>query len=116
QSAVVNQGYIGVAGANLTYPALALNTAGKGAMAFTIVGPTTYPGAADIVFTNNGPTGSVFTTAAGVGLQDGFSEYKYFSPFAPGPNGEAPPPRPRWGDYGAADEDNGTIWIASEEI
>jgi hypothetical protein len=55
-------------------------------------------------------------TAAGRGLQDGFSEYKYYSPFAPGPNGEAPPPRPRWGDYGAADEDNGTIWIASEEI
>ena len=30
-------------------------------------------------------------------------------------NGEAPP-RPRWGDYGAANEDNGTFWIASEEI
>ena len=55
-------------------------------------------------------------TAQGHGLQDGFTEYKFYSPFAPGPNGEAPPPRPRWGDYGAADEDNGSIWIASEEI
>jgi hypothetical protein len=116
QSAVVNQGYVGVANANVTYPALAVTSAGKGAMAFTLVGPNTFPSAADVLFDNSGPTGSIFTTAAGRGLQDGFSEYKYYSPFAPGPNGEAPPPRPRWGDYGAADEDNGTIWIASEEI
>jgi hypothetical protein len=116
QSAVVNQGYVGVAGANVTYPALAVTTAGAGAMAFTLVGPTRYASAADVLFNNSGPTGSIFVTAPGLGLQDGFSEYKYYSPFAPGPNGEAPPPRPRWGDYGAADEDNGTIWIASEEI
>jgi hypothetical protein len=116
QSAVVNQGYVGVANANVTYPALAVTTAGQGAMAFTLVGPTTYPSAADVRFNNSGPSGSIFVTAAGLGLQDGFSEYKYYSPFAPGPNGEAPPPRPRWGDYGAADEDNGSIWIASEEI
>jgi hypothetical protein len=116
QSAVVSQGYIGVVGANVTYPALAVTSAGRGAMAFTVVGPTTNPSAADVLFDNSGPTGSIFVTAAGLGLQDGFSEYKYYSPFAPGPNGEAPPPRPRWGDYGAADEDNGAIWIASEEI
>jgi hypothetical protein len=116
QSAVVNQGYIGVANANVTYPALALTTEGRGAMAFTLVGPTKYASAADVRFNNSGPVGTIFQTAPGLGLQDGFSEYKYYSPFAPGPNGEAPPPRPRWGDYGAADEDNGTIWIASEEI
>jgi len=116
QSAVVNQGYVGVAGANVTYPALAVTTAGEGAMAFTLVGPSKFASAADVLFDNSGPSGSIFQTAPGVGLQDGFSEYKYYSPFPPGPNGEAPPPRPRWGDYGAADEDNGTIWIASEEI
>ena len=116
QSSVVKQGYLGVAGANVTYPALAVTSAGQGAMAFTLVGPTRYPSAADTLFNNSGPTGSIFQTAPGLGLQDGFSEYKFYSPFAPGPNGEAPPPRPRWGDYGAADEDNGSIWIASEEI
>jgi hypothetical protein len=116
QSAVVNQGYLGAAGANVTYPALAVTSAGKGAMAFTLVGPTKYATAADVLFNNAGPSSAIFQTAPGLGLQDGFSEYKYYSPFAPGPNGEAPPPRPRWGDYGAADEDNGTIWIASEEI
>jgi hypothetical protein len=116
QSAVVNQGYIGVANANVTYPALAVTSAGEGAMAFTLVGAGTYPSAADTLFSNSGPIGTIHLTAPGLGLQDGFSEYKYYSPFAPGPNGEAPPPRPRWGDYGAADEDNGSIWIASEEI
>jgi hypothetical protein len=116
QSAVVNQGYIGVANANVTYPALAITTAGQGAMAFSLVGPANYPSAADVKFGNSGPVGTIHMTAPGLGLQDGFSEYKYYSPFPPGPNGEAPPPRPRWGDYGSADEDNGTIWIASEEI
>ena len=116
QSAVVNQGYIGVANGNVTYPALAVTTAGQGAMAFSLVGPANYPSAADVKFGNSGPVGTIHMTAPGLGLQDGFSEYKYYSPFAPGPNGEAPPPRPRWGDYGAADEDNGSIWIASEEI
>ena len=85
-------------------------------MAFTLVGSSNYASAADILFSNSGPVGTIHLTAPGVGLQDGFSEYKYYSPFAPGPNGEPPPPRPRWGDYGAADEDNGSIWIASEEI
>jgi len=116
QSAVVNQGYLGVTGANVTYPALAVTSAGDGAMAFTLVGSSNYASAADILFSNSGPVGTIHLTAPGVGLQDGFSEYKYYSPFAPGPNGEPPPPRPRWGDYGAADEDNGSIWIASEEI
>jgi hypothetical protein len=116
QSSVVNQGYLGVANANVNYPALAVNSSGQGAMAFTLVGQSTYPGAADTLFNNAGPAGPIFQTAPGLGLQDGFSEYKYYSPFAPGPNGEAPPPRPRWGDYGAAAEDNGSVWIASEEI
>ena len=55
-------------------------------MAFTLVGPTTYPGAADTLFNNSGPAGSIFQTAPALVLQDGFSEYKYYSPFAPGPN------------------------------
>jgi hypothetical protein len=112
QSSVANQGYLAAAGANLNYPALAVDASGSGAMAFTLVGPNTYPSAADILFDNSGPTGSIFQTAPGVGLQDGFTEYKFYSPFS----GNPPPPRPRWGDYGAADEDNGSIWIASEEI
>ena len=44
--------------------------------------------------------------AAGVGAQDGFTEY----PFASGQN------RPRWGDYGAAATDGISVWVASEYI
>jgi len=42
----------------------------------------------------------------GVGPDDGFSGYKAFGD----------PPRPRWGDYGAAAVSNGTIWLGSEYI
>ncbi len=45
--------------------------------------------------------------APGVGLDDGFTGYK-------GQVGD--PPRPRWGDYGAAAVDGNSIWIASEYI
>ena len=40
------------------------------------------------------------------GPQDGFSGYKAFGD----------PPRPRWGDYGAAQFDGTDLWIASEYI
>ena len=51
----------------------------------------------------------MFVPGAGVGLQDGFTEYAYYAPVPPNI-------RARWGDYGAADEDGGSIWIASEFI
>ena len=65
QSAVVNQGYIGVANANVTYPALAVTTAGQGAMAFTLVGPANYPSAADVLFCNSGPVGTIHSDGSG---------------------------------------------------
>src|SRR3954468_5921333 len=63
QSAVVNQGYIGAVNANVTYPALAVTTAGQGAMAFSRVGPATYPSAADVKFGSSGPVGTIHMTA-----------------------------------------------------
>ena len=45
--------------------------------------------------------------AAGVGPQDGFTGYKALV---------GDPPRPRWGDYGAAVLDGTDLWIASEYI
>ena len=50
--------------------------------------------------------GPIQIAAAGVGPQDGFSGYKAFGD----------PPRPRWGDYGAAAFDGTDLWIASEYI
>ena len=106
---VVKDGYVAIPGNNVTYPAVAVSPSGRGAMAFTLVGPDFYPSAA---FSNLDAISGVTEAgiaADGAGPQDGFSGY----------NAEANPinhPRPRWGDYGAAVYDNGTIWLASEYI
>ncbi len=102
---VKNQGYLGVAGNNLTYPALAVAPNGKGVMAFTLLGQDYFPSAAYVLFDTNGPTGPIHVAGLGAGPDDGFSGYKAF-----------PPTRPRWGDYGAAVTDGNTLWIASEWI
>jgi hypothetical protein len=100
---IVKQGYVAVAGNNVTYPAISVLPNGKGVMAFTLVGRDYYPSAAYVSIDKNG-TGSVHVAAAGFGPQDGFSGY-----FIGGP-------RPRWGDYGAAVTDGNKIWFASEYI
>src|SRR6266700_3971472 len=43
---VALQGYLGVAGADLTYPAIGVTSSGRGVMAFTYTGDTTNPSAA----------------------------------------------------------------------
>jgi hypothetical protein len=103
---LVAQGQLGLAGNNLTYPAIGVNAAGKGVMAFTLVGDGYYPSSAYSAFDGRTGAGSIFLAKAGVGPQDGFSGYKVFGN----------PPRPRWGDYGATAVDGSTIWIASEYI
>lgn len=103
---LVKQGYLGAAGANLTYPALAVNENGVGAMGFTLVGPNDFPSAAYASFDLSSGTGSIHVAAAGVGPDDGFSGYVAFGP----------PFRTRWGDYGAAVVDGSKVWIASEYI
>ena len=102
-----NQGQFGVAGNDITYPALAMTKAGRGVLAFTLAGPSYYPIAAYTTFTQDG-MGPIKVAALGKGPQDGFAGYDYFNP----PN----PKRPRWGDYGAASVDSSSIWIASEYI
>jgi hypothetical protein len=103
-STMANQGYLATAGNNVTYPALATLFNGDGVMAFTLVGSGYYPSAAYAKFSAAGGPGVINVAAAGLGPQDGFTEYPIFSN------------RPRWGDYGAAVTDQGQIWIASEYI
>src|SRR4029077_13477008 len=43
---VALQGYTGVAGADLTYPAIGVTASGRGVMAFTYMGDSTFPSAA----------------------------------------------------------------------
>jgi hypothetical protein len=104
---VKNQGYIALANNNLTYPAIAMGTNGKGAIAFTVVGEDYYPSAGYVTINANGSVGPVHIAAAGLGPSDGFTSYKAFV---------GDPPRTRWGDYGAAVTDGSNIWIASEYI
>jgi hypothetical protein len=101
-------GYVALAGQNLTYPAVATLANGRGVMAFTVVGPNHYPSAGYAVITASG-VGAVHVAAAGAGPADGFSGYRYFG----NPPGTT---RPRWGDYGAAAVQGNSIWIASEYI
>jgi hypothetical protein len=103
---LANQGQLGLARNNLTYPAIGVNTYGDGVMAFTLVGDDFYPSAAYASFDGRTGAGAIRLAKAGVGPQDGFTGYRAFND----------PPRPRWGDYGAAAVDGRNIWIASEYI
>jgi hypothetical protein len=106
-ASLVNSGYLAVAQNNITYPAVAVTSSGKGVIAFTLVGRDYYPSAAFASIDVNG-TGAVQVAALGVGPDDGFSGTAIFN----APN----PLRPRWGDYGAAVADGNDIWMASEYI
>ena len=101
----VNQGVVDVPGENLTYPSIAMNAQGEGAIGVTLVGPDFYPSAAYIPFTTAGPTSNVEVAGLGVGPNDGFTG-----------TGEGDF-RTHWGDYGAAAvAPNGTVWLANEYI
>jgi hypothetical protein len=106
-ASVSKQGYLGVAGTNLSYPAIGVTASGQGVMAFTLVGANDFPGAAYASISAQNGVGAVHVAKAGAGPDDGFTSYKAFV---------GNPPRTRWGDYGAAVADGANIWIASEYI
>jgi hypothetical protein len=103
-------GYLGASGHDFTYPAIGVTAAGRGVMAFTDTGDTTYPSAAYAPIDALAGVGSWNDVTGGLGAaaDDGFSGYKAQN----FPN----PIRPRWGDYGAAAVDGNSVWIASEYI
>jgi hypothetical protein len=105
QAELAKQGYLAVAGNNVVYPAIGITSSGKGVMAFTLVGEDHHPSAAYATISAEG-VGGIQVAAEGQGTQDGFSGYAAFGD----------PPRPRWGDYGAAVADGNKIWMASEYI
>ncbi len=101
------QGFVAVAGNNVTYPAIAVNNSGRGVMAFTLVGADHYPTAAYTSMDAKIGAGDVHVAAEGVGPDDGFTGYKPTSQYGT---------RQRWGDYGGAVSDGSLLWIASEYI
>ncbi len=105
---VTNQGYLAAGSAtSLMYPAIGLDTTGRGVMTFSVSGPTIYPSAAYVPF-SGGPTSStVKVVGPGARPEDGFTCYaaKGFGPAC------------RWGDYSAASSDgSGHVVMAAEMI
>lgn len=103
---VRQQEILGLEDNNLTYPAIAALNSGRAVIAFTVVGDDHYPSAGYVGVDEHRGAGDIQIAAEGLGPADGFSGYKAFGN----------PPRPRWGDYGAAATDGFSIWIASEYI
>jgi hypothetical protein len=101
---VQNEGLLALQGVDLNYPAVGVTQNGRGVIAFTAVGPDLFP-SAGFAGLDAGGAGDVHIAAAGLGPQDGFTEY-------PQVGGN----RPRWGDYGAAAVDGDAVWISSEYI
>jgi hypothetical protein len=104
---VVNQGYLGSNGYDLTYPAIGVTSSGRGVMAFTATGDAAYPSAGYAAIDANAgvSTWDIVPGGAGAAPDDGFTSYKA----QVGGN----PPRTRWGDYGAAAVDGNSVWIAT---
>jgi len=107
QGQVKQEGYLALAGNNLTMPAIAMTPDGDGAIAFTVMGEDHYPSAGYVTITDKGKVGPIHVATEGLGPDDGFTGYKAFV---------GDPPRTRWGDYGAAVTDGESIWLASEYI
>jgi hypothetical protein len=103
---VQQQGYAGLAGNNLTYPALAVTQSGRSVVGFTVLGNDYYPSAGYAGIDAKIGVGEIHIAAEGVGPDDGFTGYHPVAAFG----------RPRWGDYGAAASDGNTIWIANEYV
>jgi len=104
---VDQQGYAGISGNNLTYPAIAVTQSGRGVVAFTVLGNDHYPSAGYAGIDAKIGIGDIHIAAEGAGPDDGFTGYKPAAAFGT---------RPRWGDYGAAASDGNAIWIASEYV
>ena len=101
---LAEQGYVAVAGNDVTFPSIAMTDDGRGALAFTLTGHDYYPSAAYALVTSGHGIGDVHIGAAGQGPQDDFSGLDPSFPVA------------RWGDYTSAATDGDTIWLASEYI
>jgi len=106
---VVKQGYLLATNkSHLLRPAVAVNAQGRGAIAFTLVGPDYFPSSAFVNIDTSAAVPSVIQIAsAGVAPEDGFTGYP--GGFGPG--------IARWGDYSTAVAGtDGTVWMVSEYI
>ena len=103
---IVKQGYLSLSNHSLIYPSVGVNSAGKGVIAFSVVGDSVYPSAAYAPIDAVNGAGAIRFAALGAAPDDGFSGYAFFGSRVG-----------RWGDYSAAVSDvDGSIWFANEYI
>ena len=69
---IVKQGYVALAGEDLMYPSIGVNSAGKGVMTFSLGGPDFFPSAAYVSINAVSGAGDIHIGASGAGPEDGF--------------------------------------------
>src|SRR5579859_2696282 len=74
-ASVINQGIIALPGNNVTYPAVGVNSSGRGVIGFTVLGNDHYPSAGYVALDAKVGAGDVHIAAEGAARQDGFSGY-----------------------------------------
>jgi hypothetical protein len=100
--------YVSAARENVSFPSVGVNAAGRGVIAFSLMGRAYYPSAAYVSVGVHGARGPIHVVASGFRPEDGFTCYK--KPFGFGPPC-------RWGDYSASVAGpDGTIWSGTEWI
>jgi hypothetical protein len=103
---IQQQGYVAVANAFLSFPSVGVNGDGRGVIAMSLMGPSTFPSAAQIHIDAGGVRGPVQTVRVGFRPEDGFTCYQAFG-------GDVC----RWGDYSASvATPDGTIYSGAEFI
>jgi hypothetical protein len=103
------QGYLAARNAFLSFPSIGVNDAGRGVVAYSVMGANQFPSAGWTPIANGGTNGSVRIVRAGFRPEDGFTCY---TEFIGGDEAEC-----RWGDYSASFAlPNGDVWSATEFI
>lgn len=105
----VRAGYVSPSTADVMYPSIAFTTTGTGIMDMSLSGSDYYPSTAYALVTGTSAsatpvTSTIHVSFAGVGPQDGFTEYT------------ATYDTPRWGDYSTAVASGTAFYFASEAI
>jgi hypothetical protein len=107
--ALWRQGTLVVNNHHVLRPAVAVNAQGRGAIAFTLVGPDHFPSAAFVPVDAFLPAGTLQRAAPGVAPEDGFTGYPDLGFSTTGVA--------RWGDYsGAVVSPDGSVWMTMEYI
>jgi hypothetical protein len=106
---ISRQGYLAARNAFLSFPSMGVNDVGRGVVAFSVMGPNTFPSAGWTTVGRHRAGPVVRIAGAGFRPEDGFTCY---TQFAGGDEAEC-----RWGDYSASFAlPNGEVWSAAQYI